>query len=284
MARFQLEISDGDTQVISFDLDGVIMRGPFSSAVRPRISEHLGRSTSLAHMAAEERELHIWQAVRQEHDRRLTARDLVGAWNWQAIYDEVSRGLGGEPMPDLARIVRESCLIDDAVALLPGAWLGLHRLRSAGLRLVAITNGYHGYQWPVLERLGVAELFEAVITPDVAGFAKPDPRIFGLVPGLVAHVGDLLLHDVLGANLAGLQSIWLDAELPEHLSQLPPIERVREQEFTEYLQTALEASRYRQFHPEATLETCTPTAVVRDVDEAATVVLDSISAWTPASS
>jgi len=144
-------------------------------------------------------------------------------------------------------------------------------------------NGYYGYQWPVLERLGVAELFEAVITPDVAGYEKPDPRIFGLVPGLIAHVGDLLLHDVLGANLAGLQSIWLDAELPEHLSQLPPIERVREQEFTEYLRRTLTASRYRQFHPEATLETCTPTAVVRDVDEAATVVLESISAWTPAS-
>jgi putative hydrolase of the HAD superfamily len=276
--------SQAEAQVISFDLDGVVMRGPFNSAIRPRISEHIARSAGLAHLAAEEREVHIWQAVRQEHDRRLTARDLVGAWNWQAIYDAVSAGFGGEPMPDLARIVRESCLIDDAVALLPGAFAGLHRLKSAGLRLVAITNGYHGYQWPVLERLGVADVFESVITPDVAGFAKPDPRIFGLVPGLIAHVGDLLLHDVLGANLAGLASIWLDAELPEQFSQLPPIERVRGPEFTAYLQQALEASRYRQFHPEATLETCMPIAVVRDVDEAASVVLDSIGAWTPASS
>jgi putative hydrolase of the HAD superfamily len=283
MAQFPAEASP-DPRVISFDLDGVIMRGPFNSALRPRISEHIGRSSALAHLAAEERELHIWQAVREAHDGRLSAGDLVGAWNWQAIYDQVSRGLGGEPMPDLASIVREACLIDDAVALLPGAWLGLHRLKSAGLRLVAITNGYHCFQWPVLERLGVADLFESVITPDVAGFAKPDPRIFGLVAGLVAHVGDLLLHDVLGANLAGLQSIWLDADLPEHLRQLPPTERVREQAFVEYLQQTLEASRYRRFHPEATLATCTPTAVVRDVDEAATVLLESISAWTPASS
>ena len=186
-------------------------------------------------------------------------------------------------MPDLASIVREACLIDDAVALLPGAWLGLQRLKSAGLRLVAITNGYHCFQWPVLERLGVAELFEAVLTPDVAGFAKPDPRMFGLVPGLVAHVGDLLLHDVLGANLAGPVDL-VGRRLAEHLLQLPPIERVREPAFTEYLQQMLDASRYRQFHPEATLATCTPTAVVRDVDEAATVLLDSNSAWTPASS
>jgi FMN phosphatase YigB (HAD superfamily) len=243
----------------------------------------MARSSGLAHLAAEEREVHIWQAVRYEHDRRLSARDFVGAWNWQAIYDAVSRAFGGEPIPDLARIVRESCLIDDAIALLPGAWRGLHRLKTAGIRLVAITNGYYGYQWPVLERLGVADVFEAVITPDVAGFAKPDPRIFGLVPGLIAHVGDLLLHDVLGANLAGLQSIWLDAELPEHLSQRPPIERVRALEFVAYLHRALEVSQYRQFHPEATLETCTPSAVVRNVEEAASVLLDSIAAWTPAS-
>src|SRR6202171_3992092 len=146
MARSQAEPGTSDTSVISFDLDGVIMRGPFNSAVRPRISEHLGRSASLAHMAAEERELHIWKAVRQEHDRHLTAGDFVGAWNWQAIYDEVSRGFSGEPMPDLASIVREACLIDGAVALLPGAWRGLHRLKSAGLRLVAITNGYRCFQ------------------------------------------------------------------------------------------------------------------------------------------
>jgi putative hydrolase of the HAD superfamily len=284
MALFPPGRSTDDPRVISFDLDGVIMRGPFNSALRPRISEHIGRSSTLAHLRAEEREVHIWQAVRKAHDSRLSAGDFVGAWNWQAIYEEVSQGFGGEPMPDLASIVREACLIDDAVALLPGAWLGLHRLKSAGLRLVAITNGYHCFQWPVLERLGVAELFEAVLTPDVAGFAKPDPRFFGLVPGLVAHVGDLLLHDVLGANLAGLQSIWLDADLPEHLLELPPIDRVREPAFTEYLQKVLDASRYRQFHPEANLETCTPTAVVCDVDEAATVLLDRISAWTPASS
>jgi putative hydrolase of the HAD superfamily len=283
MAQFPLAPS-GTTRVISFDLDGVIIRGPFNSQLRPRISEHIGRGVALAHLGAEERELHIWQAVRQEHDRRLGDGDFVGAWDWQAIYDAVSHGFGGEPMPDLASIVRESCLIEDAVALLPGAWHGLHRLKNAGLRLVAITNGYHCYQWPVLVRLAVADVFDAVITPDQAGFAKPDPRIFGLVPGLTAHVGDLLLHDVLGANLAGLRSIWLDAELPEHLSQVPPSERVAQPAFTKYLQHTLDASRYRQFHPEATLATCTPTAVVRDVDEAASVVLDSISVWTLASS
>jgi putative hydrolase of the HAD superfamily len=268
--------------VVSFDLDGVIMRGPFVSVVRPRIWEHLGQGSGLAHLAAEERDQHIWGAVRHEHDRRLSAHDYVAAWNWQDIYDEVSRGFGGARVPDLATIVREACSVDETIALLPGARLGLQRLKNAGMALVATTNGYHAYQWPVLEKLGVADFFEAVITPDVAGFAKPDPRIFELAPGLIAHVGDLLLHDVLAANLAGLQSVWLDADLPAAFVEVAPTERPTASGFQEYLSKTLDSSRYRRFHPEGTLLNCTPTAVVRDVDEAASAVLDSIAGWTPA--
>jgi putative hydrolase of the HAD superfamily len=269
--------------VVSFDLDGVVMRGPFASQLRPRIWAHLGRAPALAHLAAAEREHEIWRAVRGEHDRRQAQGDFVGAWDWRAIYDEVSRGFGGDPVPELEPLVRECCSIDDAIALLPGSERGLERLASAGVRIVAITNGYRVFQWPVLEGLGVANLFDAVITPDVAGFAKPDPRIFALVPGLVAHVGDLLVHDVLGANRARVRSVWLDAEVPDEFRVLSPLDRPRAPGFKNYLSSALESSRYRRFHPEATPNSCMPTAVVRDVDEAASVLLESISAWTPPS-
>jgi FMN phosphatase YigB (HAD superfamily) len=268
---------------VSFDLDGVIMRGPWSSTIRPRIWAHLALSPELAHLAEEQREQHIWQAVRAEHERRLAERDFVGAWNWQHIYEEVNRGLRGEPVPDVATIVRAACQVENAIALLPGAWTGLQRLVREGVRLIATTNGYHAYQWPVLEQLGVAEFFEAVVTPDVAGFAKPDPRIFGVVPGLRAHVGDILMHDVLGANLAGLDSVWLHAELPDEFVALAPRDRPSAPGFVAFLTEALEASRYRPFHPEATPESCMPDVVVRDVDEAADVLLASIGVWTSAS-
>src|SRR5712691_9210505 len=151
--------------VVSFDLDGCVLVGPFVTSVRPRIWEHLSASSGLAHLSAEERERHIWQVVRGEHDRRLSQDDHVGAWNWQSIYNAVSHGIGGEPVPDLATIVRESCEVDAAVVLLPGAASGLQRLAQAGVRIVAITNGYYAYQWPVLEKLKIAEFFESVITP-----------------------------------------------------------------------------------------------------------------------
>ena len=36
---------------VSFDLDGVIMRGPWSTAIQPHIWAHLARSPGLAHLA-----------------------------------------------------------------------------------------------------------------------------------------------------------------------------------------------------------------------------------------
>lgn len=266
---------------VSFDLDGVVMRGPWSSSIRPKIWAHLAQGAALAHLTDEEREGQIWQAVRGEHDRRLANGDFVSAWDWQTVYETVCSALKGGPVPDVATLVREACQQPDTIALLPGAWTGLQRLEREGVRIVAITNGYHAFQWPVLESLGVADFFEAVITPDVAGYAKPDPRVFGLVEGLKAHVGDILLHDILGANRAGVESIWLHAELPDAFSHLPPRQRPAAPGFDDLVAETVAASRYRAFLPEATLELCTPTAVVRDVEEAADVVLASIDRWTP---
>jgi putative hydrolase of the HAD superfamily len=258
---------------VSFDLDGVIMRGPFASAVQPRLRAHFAATPALAHLAEEEAGRRSAAAVQAAHWRRLAAGDLVGAWNWDAIYTEVARSFGGPPVPDVSAWVREGCRLPDSVALLTGARAALERLRTAGLRVIAITNGYRVYQWPVLEHLGLADLFEDVLTPEVTGFAKPDPRMFRACPDLVAHVGDTLLHDVLGANLADVASIWIHPELPPDLAMLPPAERPREPAFGPYLAQQLEQDRYRPFHPEASVERCTPTAVACDADEAAQLVL-----------
>jgi putative hydrolase of the HAD superfamily len=258
---------------IGFDLDGVIMRGPWLGAVRPRVWSHLVATPGVAHLEGEERERRVTDAVLRAHDRRLEQQDLVQAWNWDAIYAEVARDLRGEPLPALEGIVRECCQLQDTIALLPGARSGLERVVAAGLRAVAITNGYYAYQWPVLEALGIAALFEQVVTPDQAGYAKPDPRIFASVPGLVAHVGDILLHDVLGANLSGLCAVWVQPELPAAFRALEPEKRAAAAGFPEYLEDVLSRSRYRKYHPEGTLEACTPDVVAVDVDEAADALL-----------
>ena len=79
-------------------------------------------------------------------------------------------------------------------------------------RLVAITNGNAD-----LERAGLAEHFELVLSPAVTGVAKPDPAMFAPVferfsvgADRIAHIGDDPYYDVEAAHRANVASIWVD--------------------------------------------------------------------------
>ena len=87
-------------------------------------------------------------------------------------------------------------------------------LQALGSRytLVAVTNGNAN-----LERIGIRELFDGVVSAASAGAAKPARRIFdaavqagGASTAETVHVGDHPLHDVQGARDAGLRAIWVN--------------------------------------------------------------------------
>jgi FMN phosphatase YigB (HAD superfamily) len=258
--------------VISFDLDGVVMQNAWNDGIEPRILEHLRNSPALLDLHPDEADRRGRAAIRGEWDRLATAGEWVALYDWDSIYTSVSRSMGGEPAPDVAGLVEYFCGVEGMVRLLPGARTGLERLRDDGFSIVAITNGYHKYQWPVLTALGVAEYFERVITPDTAGYAKPDARLFASVPGLRAHVGDSLVWDILGANQAGVIAVWLDEELPAALRTLPIELRTSNDTFPHHVAEVLDKTLWRRYHPEATPEACRPDAVVVDLDEAAEVL------------
>jgi putative hydrolase of the HAD superfamily len=90
----------------------------------------------------------------------------------------------------------------------------LRRLRVRG-RAVAMVSNFDHRLPALLDALGLASLFDAVVLPADAGAAKPDRRIFdcaltrlGGVPAAQAlYVGDDVAGDVGGAQRAGLQVI-----------------------------------------------------------------------------
>jgi HAD superfamily hydrolase (TIGR01509 family) len=98
----------------------------------------------------------------------------------------------------------------------PEAPAMLARLRSAGYRLVVISNS-GGEVRTYLESIGLASFFETIIDSFVVKVEKPDPRIFGLAleplgvsPRRAVHVGDLYHVDVVGAERAGWSAVLLD--------------------------------------------------------------------------
>lgn len=107
-------------------------------------------------------------------------------------------------------------------------------LRARGLALICVSN------WDislpeVLERCGLGDAFDAVVTSAGSGARKPDPAIFtpalelaGCEPAEALHVGDTAEEDVAAARAAGIPCLLLDragggdiaslAEIEEHLS------------------------------------------------------------------
>ena len=99
----------------------------------------------------------------------------------------------------------------------------LQRLRSAGYRLAAISNGN-----ACLHRIGIAEVFEFCLSAHEFGYAKPNPKIFmeasqrlQLAPAEIMHIGDHVDLDVYGALAAGMQAAWLNRDYHPRPEQLP---------------------------------------------------------------
>ncbi|MEM0027306.1 MAG: HAD family hydrolase [Ignisphaera sp.] len=93
----------------------------------------------------------------------------------------------------------------------------LHRL---GFKLGVIGNTVFWssiYTIDLLKRLGIYNIFEALVFSDETRINKPDRRIFfifakkiGEEPKRIAHVGDSVIEDVGGALSAGMKAIHID--------------------------------------------------------------------------
>jgi putative hydrolase of the HAD superfamily len=111
----------------------------------------------------------------------------------------------------------------------PDAGPGLSELRSRGLRLVCVSN-WDISLTDVLERCGLLEPIEGIVSSAGAGAKKPDPAIFetalevaGVEAAEALHVGDTPEEDVAGARAAGIRVLLLDREGDGDISSLTEI-------------------------------------------------------------
>lgn len=101
-------------------------------------------------------------------------------------------------------------------SVMPRVPEALAMLRSLGVTLVVVSNS-DGTVERSLEAAGLRRFFFAVVDSAIAGYEKPDPRIFDRAleasnarPENTLHVGDLYHADVTGARAAGLYVVLLD--------------------------------------------------------------------------
>ncbi|HXA94881.1 MAG TPA: HAD family hydrolase [Candidatus Dormibacteraeota bacterium] len=104
-------------------------------------------------------------------------------------------------------------------------------------RLAVVSNfDYAPTCRAILDREGIAPLFETVVISDEVGWRKPKPVIFetaldrmGLRPSEALFVGDRADIDVIGARGVGMPTVWINREasgLPEDIQ--PPDFEIRD--------------------------------------------------------
>jgi putative hydrolase of the HAD superfamily len=153
------------------------------------------------------------------------ARDEASLAELRARCAELLSGkLGREVVVDEMLAAIRFRAFDDAAP-------ALGRLRDVGLKLVCVSN------WDVslpevLERVGLLELFDGVVTSASVAVRKPEPGIFvaalhvaGSEADEVLHVGDSPEEDVAGAHAAGIRALLLDRSGGGDIASLAEIEQ-----------------------------------------------------------
>lgn len=103
----------------------------------------------------------------------------------------------------------------DNIEIAPGIVDLIRALKEAGIRVGIGTNMTVRIQYDKLERIGVWEMVDFIVSSEEAGVEKPDPRFYdlcvekaGCAPSEIAFIGDSLKNDAISACEAGMCGIW----------------------------------------------------------------------------
>jgi len=154
------------------------------------------------------------------------AAAIPAAWR---RYDELVDGRRGHPWQELMATLLAGAGADPDPALVEWLWreqprvnlwrqpipdmVALARELAAGGAAVAVLSNSEGRLAELLEEIGLAAPFQAIIDSGRVGIEKPDRRIFehalartGRRTGI--HIGDSWSADIEGALGAGWRAVW----------------------------------------------------------------------------
>jgi len=159
-----------------------------------------------AYLAGQQVFLDVW---RREH-RTLTTSEIIREI-WTRLGIEVPEDVHDEVVKAFAESILHAPprLLDGVAEVLPGL---AETNRLALISDTAFSPGSVLRQ--VLDRLGVARYFTAMVFSDEAGVSKPRPEVFQMALDALdgkaedsIHIGDIERTDVAGAKKAGFKAI-----------------------------------------------------------------------------
>ena len=197
-----------DIRTITLDLDDTLWAiDPVITRAEQRLYAWMGEHYPRITAKFGPRDIRrLRRAVVEEHKDR--SHDLTFLRRTVLTRLGEAAGYGDRHVDDAFAVFDE---VRNDVSLFPETHSALVSLRKHHT-LVAVTNGNAN-----LERIGIRDLFDGVVSAALAGAAKPARPIFDMaveVGGASAeqtlHVGDHPFYDVKGAHDAGLNAVWVN--------------------------------------------------------------------------
>lgn len=202
-----------DIRTITLDLDDTLWAiHPVMKRAEERLyswmAEHYPRITAL-YGPEQLREVRA-EVIAEHRDR---AHDLTFLRRTVLTRIGEAAGYGAAYVDDAFAVFDEA---RNDIELFPEARPALVALRERFV-LVAVTNGNAS-----LEKIGIRDLFDDVVSAVMAGAAKPARPIFDMAVAAggaraeqTLHVGDHPFYDVHGARDAGLRAVWVNRDAGE---------------------------------------------------------------------
>ncbi len=149
--------------------------------------------------------------------------ELCGSGNefadYTVFYTALIAHLQWQDAPPVEQLVKEARrFFPEHTVLLSGVREGLIALREKGYILGIVTNGDAFMQNKKLDVCGLRSFFDTIVVSGEEGVSKPHAEIFhraaarlGVSPADCLFVGDHPEKDILGAQSAGMQSVFMHA-------------------------------------------------------------------------
>ena len=156
----------------------------------------------------------LWRTTQLEYTWRRSLMGLYAPFSIctaQAL-DFAARSLGHQLAPGAAATLLQAYR---QLPAFPDAAQGLSRMRDAGHRMVAFSNGEAAFVRAVLTHAGLLPMFADVVSVDEMKTYKPAPSVYRhLAARMGTEMKDTWLvssnpFDVIGAKSAGLCTAWV---------------------------------------------------------------------------
>lgn len=194
---------------------------------------YLGLKSMLKRYGLEfnEQDYEAFQAVNQPLWVAYQNKEINAEALQRIRFESLAQKTGQDPLVLNRELMDEMALVSQPLEGVREMLASLHGKVKMGI----ITNGFNALQQKRLENTQTAGFFDLLVVSETVGVAKPDRQIFDYAfsqmgeveRSKVLMVGDTLASDILGGNLACIDTCWFNPKGLANETAIQPTYEIR---------------------------------------------------------